>query len=89
MKCLGPKAKDADLRLQSGRVHQEGVVIATCRVARLTLQTRKLRLVGVATDRHARYILTCPNVKNVKKQMNRNASKKETAKNEKNGKNFF
>ena len=31
------------------------VVVATFRVARLTLQTRKLWLVGVATDRGARY----------------------------------
>ena len=31
-------------------------VIATFRVATLTLQTRKLWLVDVATDRHARYL---------------------------------
>ena len=29
---------------------------ATFRVARFTLQTRKLWLAGVATDRHARYL---------------------------------
>ena len=32
------------------------LLTATCRVARLTLQTRKLWLVGVATDRDARFV---------------------------------
>ena len=32
------------------------LVVATFSVARLTLQTRKLWLVGVATDRHPRYL---------------------------------
>ena len=80
MKCLCPKAKDADLRFviweEVRRVHQEGVLIATVRVARLTFQTRTLRL-GRCRDRPSRALpLTCPNVKNVKKQMKRNASKK-------------
>ena len=43
-------------------------MIATFRVARLTLQTRKLWLVGIATLRDARYLLICPNVKNKKKK---------------------
>ena len=41
------------------------VLIATFRVARLTLQTRKLWLVGVATDHNARHPLTCPSAKNL------------------------
>ena len=36
--------------------------------ARLTLQTRKLWLVHVATDRPRALLLTCPNVKNLQKQ---------------------
>ena len=36
--------------------NKNGTVIATFWDARLTLQTRKLRLVGVATDRDARYL---------------------------------
>ena len=46
-----------------------GVVVATFRVARLTVQTRKLWLVGVATDHEAP--LACPNVKNLKNKEKR------------------
>ena len=35
---------------------RDGFFIATNRVARSTLHTRKLWLVGVATDRNARYL---------------------------------
>ena len=45
--------------------HNVFKIVATFRVARLTLQTRKLCWVGVATDRNARYHLTCPNVSNL------------------------
>ena len=63
------------------------VFVATFRIARLTLQTRKLWLVGrcVAADRNA-LPLTCLDVKNLYTTKNqRNSSKK--VKNEKN--NFF
>ena len=59
-------------------------LVATFRVARLTLQTRKLWLVGVATDRDAP--LASPNVKNPFKN-EKKRKKKKTEKNEKNVKN--
>ena len=55
------------------------VFVATFRVAKLTLQTRKLWLVGVATGPSSTLPLTCPNVKNLEK-VKRNARKKKTRK---------
>ena len=69
---------DVERVIQIHRVHLS--FIATFRVARLTLQTRKLWLVGVATDRDAP--LACPNVKTFfskkqKKEKKRKQKKKQ------------
>ena len=51
----------------SNFVHvQDVLIVATFRAARLTVQTRKLWLVSVATDRDAP--LACPNAKNLVKK---------------------
>ena len=48
-------------------------IVATFWVAKLTLQTRKLWLVGVATDHNARFLLTCPKtMKNENQKMKKN-----------------
>ena len=62
---------------QHSRLHQERFV-ATFRVARATSQTRKLWLVGVATDRDAP--VACLNVKNLSKNEKKRKQKKKNKK---------